>query len=169
MKKSLIGIILATSFSVNSQTCLTTVASTTPDSNFTDNLDGTITDITTGLTWMKCSIGQSYDATNLTCTGEATQFSWEDALEAAYGYEFNDSSAWRMPNVKELASITERSCVRPSINETMFPATPSDDFWSSTPSLATAGDIWVVAFFNSSNSLKSSESSIYLRLVRPTS
>ncbi|MBE1299094.1 MAG: DUF1566 domain-containing protein [Alteromonadaceae bacterium] len=169
MKKLLFTLLCLAGVSAQAQTCLTTVPSTTPTSNFTDNLDGTITDLTTGLTWMTCSVGQTYDTTNLTCTGEATQFTWEEALETAYGYEYANSSAWRVPNVKELTSITERSCVRPSINETIFPATPSDDYWTSTPSLRSLGDIWVVAFFNSSNSLKPRESSVFLRLVRPTS
>jgi hypothetical protein len=34
---------------------------------YSDNGDGTVTDPTTGLTWMRCSMGQTWNGT--TCTG----------------------------------------------------------------------------------------------------
>lgn len=148
------------------QTCLTSMTDTSPDASFTDNEDGTVTDTTTGLMWMKCSIGQTWDATENTCIGEATVLTWQEALQTTYAYSFATYSDWRLPNVKELASITERSCVRPSINETLFPATPEDDFWTSTPSLVDLESAWVVAFFNSSNSLKDKDNFVFVRLVR---
>jgi len=148
------------------QTCNDKMLDTSPDANFSDNQDGTITDSTTGLVWMKCSLGQTFDASSNSCTGEGSQMTWQEALNTAHGYQFANLNGWRLPNIKELASITERSCVRPAINETFFPATPSDDFWTSTPSLNTLDSAWVVAFFNSSNALKVKNSYIYVRLVR---
>ncbi|MDP2902572.1 MAG: hypothetical protein Q8N96_05635 [Methylovulum sp.] len=42
---------------------------TTPTSDFTDNNDGTVTHKTTGLTWMRCAMGQTW--TGAACTGTA--------------------------------------------------------------------------------------------------
>ncbi len=146
------------------QTCLTTITETTPSANFTDNGDGTVSDLTTGLMWMQCSVGQTFQ--NGTCTGDASELSWQQALQFAHGYQFAGLDGWRVPNVKELSTITERSCVRPSINETLFPATLSDDYWTSTPSVIDANRAWVVAFFNSSNSIKQKNLFVFARLVR---
>lgn len=146
------------------QTCLSSIAETTPSANFTDNGDGTVSDLTTGLMWMQCSVGQTFQ--NGACTGDASELNWKQALQFAHGYQFAGLDGWRLPNIKELSTITERSCVRPSINENLFPATLSDDYWTSTPSVIDANRAWVVAFFNSSNSIKQKNLFVFARLVR---
>ncbi|WP_026377085.1 DUF1566 domain-containing protein [Aestuariibacter salexigens] len=149
---------------VSAQSCLVDIDDTTASSEFTDLEDGTVLHVRTGLVWMRCSLGQTWNGS--TCINEADELTWQQALDQAYGYEFADSLAWRLPNIKELASITERSCVRPSINETIFPNTSADDYWTSTPSMADPQRAWVVAFFNSSNSIKQKDRSVFVRLVR---
>lgn len=152
------------SSAAHSQTCLSDSPETAPTANFVNNGDGTITDITTGLMWMQCSLGQTF--INGNCSGDALTYNWQQALQTAHGYQFASLDGWRVPNVKELASLTEKQCVRPAINETLFPNTPSDDFWSSTPSLSDQQRAWVVAFFNSSNSIKEKNLFVFVRLVR---
>ena len=157
----LFGFISTLSFA---QTCLTNGDDTTPDDNFVVNEDGTITDVTTGLMWMTCSVGQTWNSG--VCSGDASELNWQQALQFAHGYQFAGFDGWRVPNVKELASITELKCVRPSINEKIFPSTLSDDYWTSTPSMSDPERAWVVAFFNSSNSLKDKNLFVFTRLVR---
>jgi len=152
------------SFAVYGQTCLSSISETSPASQFVDNSDGTVTDVTLGLTWMRCSIGQTWQVDS--CVGDANEMTWQQALQAAHGLIYASKAGWRVPNIKELSSITERSCVRPAINEETFPATPSDDFWTSTPSSTDPGRAWVIAFFNSSNSLKQKNLFVFTRLVR---
>jgi hypothetical protein len=152
------------SFFATGQTCLPDFDASTQESEFTDNGDGTATDETLSLMWMRCSLGQVWE--NETCTGDASQLNWQQALQAAHGFEFAEQSGWRLPNMKELASLTERACVRPAINEIFFPNTPSDDFWTSTPSVIDLERAWVIAFFNSSNSLKDKNLFVFTRLVR---
>ena len=158
--------LVLSTFNVLAQTCISTIDETTATANFTDNGDGTISDTTTGLMWMQCSVGQTL--LNGLCTGDATELNWQQALLFAHGYQFADFDGWRVPNIKELSTIAERQCVRPAINETLFPNTPSDDYWTSTPSLLDADRAWVVAFFNSSNSIKQKNLFVFTRLVRNT-
>lgn len=164
MKKILSVVLVLLSSSVFSQTCLETIGPSIDVDNFTDNNDGTVTDNRLGLTWMRCSLGQTWENSN--CSGDAMVLNWQQALVAAHGYEYAGKNGWRVPNVKELASITERQCVRPAVNQYLFPNTPADDFWTSTPAIADQQRAWVIAFFNSSNSIKDKNAFVYTRLVR---
>lgn len=146
------------------QVCLDTAPTSAPEEDFVRFDNGQLLHLRTNLMWMRCAIGQAWDGD--TCTGEAEPYTWKQALNLSVGYNFNASTNWRLPNIKELSSITERSCVRPSIDSDLFPATPPDDFWTSTPSMADAQRAWVVAFFNSSNSIKEKNRTVFVRLVR---
>jgi hypothetical protein len=41
--------------------------------------------------------------------------------------------AWRLPNVKELQTLVDRSVGFPAINSGVFPNTPTVEFWTATP------------------------------------
>lgn len=166
LKTLILASLLSFSSLSMAQTCITEITETAPEANFTDNEDGTVTDTTTGLMWTRCSLGQTWDQTNTTCTGDATAMTWQEALQATYGYSYANQNDWRLPNIKELKTITERQCVRPSVNTTIFPETTSDDYWTSTPSTSDLSMAWVVAFFNSSNSLKEKDAFVFARPVR---
>ncbi|MGJ8656641.1 MAG: Lcl domain-containing protein [Akkermansiaceae bacterium] len=60
---------------------------------FKDNGDGTISDVATGLTWMKADSEQGMD--------------WPTALKYAADMELAGHSDWRLPNAKELQSIVD--------------------------------------------------------------
>ncbi|EPR7484071.1 DUF1566 domain-containing protein (plasmid) [Vibrio campbellii] len=135
MKKITISLCLAAAFSTvaMAQTCKPeSITPTQPAGQFLDNNDGTITDIVNGLMWTKCSLGQVYK--NGTCTGTPSNVeTWQDALIAAANWKQNaKTSDWRLPNIKELSSLVERSCVSPAINLSVFPSTPSAAYWSNT-------------------------------------
>jgi len=101
---------------------------------FRDNGDGTVTDVDSKLMWMRCSSGQSW--VNAQCTGQATAYNWPDAVREANQISrsgdafFND---WRLPSLRDLATITDRGCENPRTNLILFPSTPSSVFWTSTP------------------------------------
>jgi hypothetical protein len=82
---------------------------TSSGARFTDNNDGTITDGRTHLMWKRCSEGQSWDDTGKACTGSPAALSWQTALSTAEAASFAGKSDWRLPNIKELASILDRS------------------------------------------------------------
>lgn len=160
-------LILLLSITVGSawaQTCQSNMAETASSDRFTINDNGTVTDSATGLQWMRCSLGQTW--TDSACSGEPSQLNWQQALQQAHGYVFAEKAGWRLPNLKELSSITERSCVRPAINTSLFPSTAEDDYWTSTPAVLDPERAWVVAFFNGSNSIKQKNLFVFVRLVR---
>jgi len=68
-----ISLTLLLATNIQAQTCNSYVTATTPNADFTDNGDGTITHTKTGLMWAKCSEGQS--GTNC-ATGATTYMTW---------------------------------------------------------------------------------------------
>jgi hypothetical protein len=144
--------------------CTATVPATTPDSRFSINGDGTVTDIKTGLVWKRCSEGQSWDGT--TCARTASTYTWQTALQAGAGSVFAGKSYWRLPNSKELGSIVERQCFNPAINATVFPNTPSSPFWSGSPYAGNSNFVWNVYFYNGYEYSDLKSSLNYVRLVR---
>lgn len=146
------------------QTCPAGLLRTAPDSRYSDNGNGTVTDNQTGLMWKQCSEGQS----GAGCAGIATGLNWPDSLAAGANSSFAGFNDWRLPNVKELASLIERACHRPSINELRFPNTPPTGiYWVSSSSAANGSNAWFVYFSNGGVLNASSKSSIGLvRLVR---
>jgi hypothetical protein len=114
--------------------------------SFTDNNNGTITDNNTGLMWQKCSRGQN---NNDSCTGSASYSVWGDALAYCNNLVLPLTSGyddWRLPNIKELESLTDDAFYTPVIDPAYFPATPVDTYWSSTTYALYPYSAWGVAF-----------------------
>jgi len=145
-------------------TCNDFIIATAPDDSFTIRKDGTVVDNTTGLMWMRCSLGQVWNGT--TCTGTAAIFPWASGLKTAESYEFAGYNDWRLPNKNELESIVEGRCFSPAINVEIFPATPSAFFWSSSPYAAISEGAWSVDFGYGTVIASVKSGSIHIRLVR---
>ena len=107
------------------------------DSNkYIDNNDGTVTSKSNGLIWQRCSVGQIW--TGETCSGEATEMSWDDARNLVNF--FTNHVDWRLPTSDELLTIiycpdstNPNVCtadISRTINTKYFPNTP-DKAWSS--------------------------------------
>jgi hypothetical protein len=108
---------------------------TTPTDRFTISGDGTeVTDNKTGLVWQRCQVGYEWNGTDCVASSSSEfYFTYAQALAEAQTISANDANNdWRVPNIKELASIVERACAGPAINYEVFPATTSYGFWSST-------------------------------------
>jgi len=145
------------------------ILETTPTSQFSLNSDGTATDNKTGLTWMRCSLGQTWDGA--TCTGTATTTTWQTALSLAESTTFAGSSNWRLPNIKELGSLIEETACgnwQAKINQTVFPNTHLFGHWSSTPDIKNSANafILVIVYEHNTAAVPKNESGVSLRLVR---
>lgn len=153
---------------------LSNFAERTPDSQFTDHGNGTVTHTAaastgTGLMWKKCPQGRS----GANCeTGTATLLNWQQALREAVTDATGGYTDWRLPSMKELMSIVETGCRNPMINTTRFPlAFPQVQinalYWTSTPGPAReAGNGWAVDFNRGSAALLDKTTTHYARLVR---
>ena len=144
--------------------CNLNVNVSTPNSRFTIANDGTVKDEDTKLIWMRCSLGQNWDGSG--CTGEISSHNWQSALNAARDTDFAGVTDWRLPNIKELSSIIEQQCYNPSINESLFPGTPAEQYWTSSPYASSAKYGWNVSFYLGYNHHNFKTSEFYVRLVR---
>jgi len=143
---------------------------TTPTENFSVSTlnPAYVTDNSTGLAWSRCLLGQEWDVSLGTCTGEAVRLSWQDALQATVDFTLLDKYDWRLPNIKELASIVERECVSPAINSAIFPNTPSDSYWTASPNTNSSliDETWSVAFYSGRIESRDKSQDFYVRMVR---
>jgi len=139
----MVAMVLAMASAAHARTCNPAIPATAPDSRYTNHGDGTVTDKVTGLMWKWCAEGLS----GADCgSGTVQYFAWPDALQQGQGSTYAGHSDWRLPDVKELASLVEERCYSPAINDALFPATPLGWFWSSSPFAGDSDGAWVVSF-----------------------
>jgi hypothetical protein len=132
---------------------------------FVVSADGSeVTDQHTGLIWKRCSEGMSWNGS--TCAGTASMFTHEAALTQAASQATSTGVAWRLPNVKELSSITDKTVVNPAIDSTAFPATPTSWFWSSTPVTGSPNRAWGIHLYAGVFGPSNRTNSGNVRLVR---
>ena len=93
-------------------------------------------DTETDLTWAKCSVGMKWVGGK--CIGVATMGTWTQANETKW------PDGWRMPSVEELQTIVATNCKAPAIDESMFPKTVPDKYWTTRQ---TDRDCWYVGFW----------------------
>lgn len=57
----------------------------------------------TGLIWMRCSLGETWNGSG--CDGERTYYSWWNAIKAIDKLTFAGQKDWRLPTISELSSL----------------------------------------------------------------
>ena len=143
---------------------------------FIANKDGTVTVKANGLMWQRCSVGQTW--TGAACSGDTTKMIWADAMKLTSNFAGHND--WRLPTKDELMQLvfcldgksdTDGSCtnymtVRPTINTTYFPNTPSLVFWSSSPYASSSNDAWLVGFDGGGSVSGYKNYGVNVRLVR---
>lgn len=82
---------------------------------YRDNGDGTVTDVITGLQWMRFSLGQEWIGG--VCKGEAKKYPWQAALDAAKALNLKGGYAgrqdWRVSKQKKSCSAW---CIAPVVS-----------------------------------------------------
>lgn len=151
------------------QSCNDYLDKTTSDTMYEFQAGGQLVfDKSTGLTWKRCLEGQLFDDNQTTdifkddqCTGTATNYLRIDALTHT-----NNSSDYRLPNIKELASLTELQCKMPSINLYAFPNQPETWVWSATPIIVENNQTALsINFTNGTDGINGAEDSL-IRFIK---
>ena len=118
-----------------------------------------VNDAKTGLQWRRCVEGQAWDGA--TCTGAALTLGHEAALSHA-----RDASGWRLPNIKELASVWDPAQRRGvGVDPVAFPVTSTSDVWAATPTY-NGTSVWAFNFFDGGFSERLRLGALSVRLVR---
>lgn len=137
---------LAASYATAQNCHYENIVVSTPTFRFSINEDGTISDGRTGLMWKQCNEG----LTGTNCSeGTLVSVGWNLALQQAQtansGGGFANYDDWRLPNIKELASIMESMCRNPALNLAIFPGNAGRSVWSSSPG-AMSDRAWIGHF-----------------------
>jgi hypothetical protein len=127
--------------------CVRGAASHCSPTRYQVQADQTVRDRTTGLTWQRMA-GQKQP--------------WSNAMK----YCSSLGTGWRLPSLTELQTIVDETVQSPAIDGDAFPGTPSDFFWTSSPSAAMASDAWYVAFIHGHADIDTVTSSFLVRCVR---
>lgn len=142
--------------------CLVAAGPVLAQSRFSFSKDGSeVTDKQTGLTWRRCAEGMTWNGS--TCSGAANSFTFDNAL-----VHIKSQPGWRMPEVRELEGLVDRTRANPAIDVTAFPGTVSRWHWSSTPYAGNQSTAWVVDFTYGSIYDSFRGFGLALRLVRQT-
>ena len=121
------------------------------DDRFVDNQDGTVTDKLTNLQWQQ---------------SETLPKTWEDALSYCENLVLAGLHDWRLPNIKELRSISLETHVNPSVDVRFFPGAVSAQYWSSTTQFNKSENAWFVDFRYGLTSYENKTTLLRVRAVR---
>jgi hypothetical protein len=127
-------------------------ASAPPRPNFTDNGDGTVTDLDTGLIWQQAEVSPAMN--------------WEAALRYAENLSFAGYNDWRLPNVKELQSLNDETIANPSLDKIYFPGATAAKYWTSTTLAKQSPRAWYLDFQYGIATYEDKTSSLLVRCVR---
>lgn len=133
-----------------------------PDSRYTDNGNGTVTDNQTALMWKQCSEGQ----TEASCNGAVQRMTWPEALAVSEQASFADYEDWRLPKVDELKGLIESACSNPSVNQRYFANTYAGGYWTSSKFEGDDDYIRYVEFQGGKSSYNGESTYYAVRLVR---
>ena len=148
-----------------------TVAPQCPSTNFSValNVPGTVTQLSSGRMWRQCVEGLS----GASCaTGSASKLDWQTALGTAAASRFAGFNDWREATFAELVTLFDQSCGEPgnssvpTINQTVFPASPADGVWTSETYSANAALALFVDFSGGGSTADEKTSSSFARILR---
>ncbi len=122
-----------------------------PDAGAYSVASDSVRDNHTGLTWQR---GVDHD-----------NYAWQDANGFCTKVESNGGS-WRLPSLRELLTLVDVTHVEPAIDASAFPNTPSEFFWSSSPSNAPPRTAWGVNFTRGSSGAAIVGTKAHVRCVR---
>ncbi len=117
---------------------------------------GIVTDSMTSLAWQSTEL-------------ETTARNWQEALDYCETLTHAGKEDWRLPNIKELATLVDETAAVAPVIAADFGASAAPAYWSSTPARAFGTEHFAFALetaFGTSPSLKMTDSAAAARCVR---
>lgn len=108
--------------------------------------DHTIKDVSTGVTWLRCSVGQAWDPSIETCTGDIIKLNHEEIAIALAEAKKQLGGNWRLPSREELMSLVCHDCEPPKINPKYFPNLSAEAYWTGDKNWMNPRTYWTVNF-----------------------
>ncbi len=121
-----------------------------------DDVNGTVTDVASGLMWQDDAIGSTMN--------------WTAAGTHCDGLTLSGYTNWRLPTIEELVSITDKSIASPGpVIFSAFQNTAASIYWSSTADASSTSFAWGMNFGNGDDYANGNKTnSYYVRCVRET-
>ncbi|MDX1812774.1 MAG: DUF1566 domain-containing protein [Gammaproteobacteria bacterium] len=152
--------------------CNDALTATTPTSRFeVDQANVNIVmDKESGLRWARCPYSYQWDDSVNACVHDGSTIStytWYEVLKYVKDNPvYLNEQGWRLPNIKELASLIELKCSNPSINTSIFKGSYPGDYWSNSHVVGSGSYVRIVNFYAGEVVTKLETSEAYLRLVK---
>lgn len=105
-----------------------------------------VTDLSQGIIWLRCSLGQRWDPTTKQCSGDAKRLNFEEIDQAISQANEQLGGTWRLPTLEELEHIVCQECGPPKIDSSSFPNTQSEPYWTSDVNWISSRNRWSVNF-----------------------
>ena len=87
-------------------------------------------DLTMGIEWMRCSIGQRWSEETQNCVGEIIPLDFDLIDQAIAQANTQLDGEWRLPTEDELTVLICTECGIPMIDAKTFPNTWADSYWT---------------------------------------
>jgi hypothetical protein len=113
--------------------------------------DDSVRDNSTGLTWQRAVAHDN--------------FQWQAANSFCSKLNVR-GGGWRLPSLRELLTLVDLTRYDPAIDGSAFPSTPSELFWTSSPSGEPAAAAWGVNFTRGPSASASVNTKAHVRCVR---
>lgn len=108
--------------------------------------DHLVKDLALGIEWMRCTVGQRWDAEQKSCWGEAIRLNHEEVAEVIEQANAQLGDSWRLPSRAELESLVCTECDAPKIDPVMFPNTMAEPYWTGEQNFWSRKNYWTVSF-----------------------
>ena len=126
-------------------TCMFIILASAASSQFFEK-EHTVRDVKSGITWLRCSVGQTWNMHEQTCLGEIVKLNQQEVMIAIEQASEQLGGSWRLPNLEELQGLVCETCEPPKIKEKYFPNVSPEAYWTRKKNFLNKKMYWTVNF-----------------------